>query len=67
MKNKGFSHLKTRLFIIKKTSKNCRFGGPMVYTLTNPTDEDLRPSAKDKPVRGISAYTVPCCEFGDGT
>ena len=39
----------------------------MVYTLTNPTDEDLRPSAKDKPVRGISAYTVPCCEFGDGT
>ena len=29
MKNKGFGHLKTRLFTIK-TSKKSRFGGPMV-------------------------------------
>ncbi len=32
MKNKGFGHLKTRLFT-KQTSKNVGLGGPMVYII----------------------------------
>jgi len=43
MKNKGFGHLKTRLFTIK-TSKNIGFGGPwwLVVEPTNPFEEYVR-------------------------
>ena len=33
-KKKGFGHLKTRLTTMK-TSKTCRFGGPMVYIMNS--------------------------------
>ena len=33
MKNKGFGHLKTRLFTIKKTSKHVGLGGPWHISL----------------------------------
>ena len=48
MKNKGFGHLKTRLFTIK-TSKNVGLGGPLNFFLLAETRHNFPNSPQSLP------------------